>query len=152
MILNLILYNETTITVALIVCCLFVLAGMMIPKARKHRKQVKQNESEKTVPDQGQEVQTKIVPGEEALFFQSMADYKRRFITNINEPGNRKLVGIRTKYHKRISKIVEFIGEDDVTIFSYMDNVLKHHFETFQDEISAHYKRKCDDDYLIPKR
>ena len=43
-------------------------------------------------------------------------------------------------------------GENEVTIFSYIDNVLEHHFETFQDDISELYKKSFDDDYLTPKK
>jgi competence protein ComGC len=135
----------------LIVCCLVVLAVVMIPKVIRHRKQVKQNESEKTVQDKESEVEMIVVPSERHTLEQSMADYKRRFITNTKEPRSKKSIGIRTKYHKRISQIVEFIGDDEVSVFSYMDNVLKQHFETFHEEISEHYKN-YDDDYLIPRR
>jgi Protein of unknown function (DUF3408). len=123
----------------------------MIPKAIKHRKQVKQSESEEVIPDEEPKVEMIVVPSEEISLEKSMADYKRRFIANTKEPRNGKVVGIRKKYHTRISQIVEFIGDDEVSIFSYLDNVLKHHFETFHDEISEHYKN-IDDDYLIPRR
>lgn len=151
MIPNPIYYNDTTITIGLIVCCLVVLAAVMIPKAVRHRKQVKQNESEKTVQDEEPEVQMVVVPSKEISLEKSMADYKRQFIANTKEPRNGKAVGIRKKYHTRISQIVEYIGDDEVSIFSYLDNVLKHHFETYHDEISEHYKN-IDDDYLIPRR
>ena len=60
MIPNPIIYNDTTITIGLIVCCLVMLAAVMIPKAIKYRKQVKQNESEKAVQDE-QEVEITII-------------------------------------------------------------------------------------------
>jgi hypothetical protein len=153
MIPNPILYNETTIMTGLVVSCLIVLAVVMIPKAIRHRKQVKQNESEKVVPNEEQEVEMIVVPSERTVFERSIADYKKRFLVNANIPTrNGKLVGIRKKYHTRISKIVKTIGDNEVSIFSYIDNVLKHHFETFQGDISELYKRNCDDDYLIPKK
>jgi hypothetical protein len=139
-----------------------VLAVVMIPKAIRHRKRIKQNESEKPAPDEQEttkekvapiekrEVEIVIVPNDKISFEKSMADYKRRFVVRTKEPRSNKTVGIRTKYHKRIAQIVEFIGDDDVSIFSYLDNVLKHHFETYHDEISEHYKN-YDDDYLLPK-
>ena len=63
MILNPIFYNDTTITIGLIVCCLVVFAAVMIPKAIRHRKRVKQNESEKAVQDE-QEVEITIISTE----------------------------------------------------------------------------------------
>ncbi len=149
MIPNPIYYNDTTITIGLIVCCLVVLAAVMIPKAIRHRKQVKQNESEKVVPGE-QEVEMIVIPSEER---KSTDIYKRRFLVNANIPTrNGKQVAIRQKYHNRISKIVKTIGDNEVSIFSYIDNVLKHHFETFQDDISELYKKSCDDDYLSPNK
>mgnify|MGYP000935006080 CR=1 FL=1 len=149
MIPNPIFYNDTTMTIGLIVCCLVVLAAVMIPKAIRHRKQVKQNESEKVVPGE-QEVEMIVIPSEER---KSTNIYKRRFLVNANIPTrNGKQVAIRQKYHNRISKIVKTIGDNEVSIFSYIDNVLKHHFETFQDDISELYKKSCDDDYLSPNK
>ena len=149
MIPNPILYNNTTIMIGLVVCCLIVLAVVMIPKAIRHRKRVKQNESEKVVPGE-QEVEMIVIPSEER---KSTDIYKRRFLVNANIPTrNGKQVAIRQKYHNRISKIVKTIGDNEVSIFSYIDNVLKHHFETFQDDISELYKKSCDDDYLSPNK
>lgn len=153
MIPNPILYNDTTIMIGLMLCCLIVLAVVMIPKAIRHRKRVKQNESEIPAPDEEQELEMIVVPNEETELEQSMADYKNRFLVNVNIPTRSgKLVGIRKKYHSRISKIVKTIGDNEVTIFSYIDNILKHHFETFQDDISELYKKHSDDDYLTPKK
>ena len=153
MIPNPILYNNTTIMIGLVVCCLIVLAVVMIPKAIRHRKRVKQNESEKPAPDEEQELEMIVVPNEKTKLEQSMADYKNRFLVNVNIPTRSgKLVGIRKKYHSRISKIVKTIGDNEVTLFSYIDNILKHHFETFQDDISELYKKNSDGDYLTPKK
>jgi H+/gluconate symporter-like permease len=153
MIPNPILYNDTTIMIGLVVSCLIVLAIVMIPKAIRHRKRVKQNESEKSAPDEEQELEMIVVPNERTELEQAMADYKNRFLVNVNIPTRSgKLVGIRKKYHSRISKIVKTIGDNEVTLFSYIDNILKHHFETFQDDISELYKKHSDDDYLTPKK
>ena len=153
MIPNPILYNNTTIMIGLVVCCLIVLAVVMIPKAIRHRKRVKQNESEKPAPDEEQELEMIVVPNEKTKLEQSMADYKKRFLVNVNIPTRSgKLVGISKKYHSRISKIVKTIGDNEVTLFSYIDNILKHHFETFQDDISELYKKNSDGDYLTPKK
>ena len=84
MIPNPIFYNDTTMTIGLIVCCLVVLAAVMIPKAIRHRKQVKQNESEKPAPDEEQELEMIVVPNEKTKLEQSMADYKKRFLVNVN--------------------------------------------------------------------
>lgn len=53
-----------------------------------------------------------------------------------------KVVYIRKEYHDRIMKIVRVIGENEFSLFSYLDNVLEHHFSTFQDEITETYNKK----------
>ena len=42
-------------------------------------------------------------------------------------------------------KIVRVIGENEFSLFSYLDNVLEHHFNTFQNEITETYNRKNTD-------
>lgn len=153
MIPNPILYNDDMIMTGIIVCCLVVLAVVMIPKAMRHRKRVREAKQEEAVQEEEQEVQMIVVPSEESISEQSMTDYKRQFLVNADiATRNGKQVGIRKKYHSRISKIVQVVGKNEVTIFSYIDNVLKHHFETFQGDISELYKKNCDDDYLFPRR
>lgn len=56
-----------------------------------------------------------------------------------------KLVPIRPEYHERILKIVRVIGNNEISIFNYIDNVLIHHFEEFQEEIIKNYKEKNKD-------
>lgn len=47
-----------------------------------------------------------------------------------------KTVYIRKEYHDRILKIVRVIGGNELSLFSYLDNVLEHHFALFQEEIT----------------
>jgi hypothetical protein len=138
-----ILYNEntdSTIMMFIIACCLIVLAIVMIPKAIRHRKRIK--ESAKTVLNEEQEIEMIVVPSEKTIPKKSIVAYEKRFLTKADIPARSgKQVSIRKKYHDRISKIVQVSGENEVTIFSYVDNVLKHHFETFQDEITELYNK-----------
>jgi hypothetical protein len=137
----------------IIACCLIVIAIAMIPKAMRHRKCVKESENEKLDMTEDQELEMIVVPSKETIPEKSVIAYEKRFLVRAGIPTRSgKLVGIRKKYHKRISKIVQVAGDNEVTIFSYVDNVLKHHFENFQDEISELYKKQIDDDYLIPKK
>jgi hypothetical protein len=69
-------------------------------------------------------------------------DYKSLFITReSNCPPARfgKSVYIRKEHHDRISQVVHVIGGNEISIFGYFDNVLSHHFETFNDEITLSY-------------
>jgi len=56
-----------------------------------------------------------------------------------------KHVPIRQEYHERILKIVRVIGNDEVSIFNYIDNVLSQHFEDFQEEIVKQYNKRNKD-------
>lgn len=77
-------------------------------------------------------------------------DYESLFLTDAGIPTRSgKLVSIREKYHKRIAKIVQASGKKDVSIFSYIDNVLSHHFDNYRDEINETCnKAREDDDYF----
>lgn len=94
------------------------------------------------------------VPREETKRKRSKSpDYESLFLTDAGiSTRSGKLVSIREKYHKRIAKIVQALGRKDVSIFSYIDNVLSHHFDTYQVEINEIYNQENDDDYLTPKK
>lgn len=71
----------------------------------------------------------------EALFFKE-AEVKTR---------SGKVVYIRKEFHDRILKIVRVIGENEMSLFSYLDNVLEHHFAMFQDDITELYRKRNTD-------
>ena len=52
-----------------------------------------------------------------------------------------KTVYVRKEYHERIQLILRVIGKDEVSLFSYIDNVLAHHFDTFQEDIKKLYEQ-----------
>ena len=58
---------------------------------------------------------------------------------------NGKVVYIRKEHHDRIMKIVRVIGENEFSLFNYLDNILEHHFATYQDEITKLYRKKNTD-------
>jgi len=74
------------------------------------------------------------------------ADYESLFIRHA--PSNTrsgKTVYIRKEFHERITRIVQVIGKNEVSLYSYLDNVLEHHFATYQEEISELYRKRNDD-------
>ena len=67
-------------------------------------------------------------------------DYRSLFLREAAIPARiGKTVYIRKEYHERIQLILRVIGKDEVSLFSYVDNVLAHHFETYQTEITELY-------------
>jgi hypothetical protein len=140
MIPNPIYYNDTTITIGLIVCCLVVLAAVMIPKAIRHRKQVKQNESEKADPDKEQELQMIVVPADE----NNRLSYKEKFICR-NEIKKRDCVYISHDIHSKIMKLTKAMDNQKVTIGGYVDTVLREHLKEYKDEINNLYSESRKD-------
>lgn len=67
-------------------------------------------------------------------------DYGSLFLKEATIPARMgKTVYIRKEYHERIQLILRVIGKDEVSLFSYIDNVLAHHFASFQSEITELY-------------
>ena len=76
----------------------------------------------------------------------SQPDYESMFIKESDVTTRQaRHVYIRTDFHDLISKIIHVIANKEMSIFSYIDNVLAHHFEEFQEEISKIYKEKNKD-------
>ena len=71
-------------------------------------------------------------------------DYESLFIRGAGGITARegKTVYIRKQYHDRILKIVRVIGGNELSLFSYLDNVMEHHFALFQEEITTLYNKK----------
>ena len=70
-------------------------------------------------------------------------DYKSLFIKQSDEAARAgKTVYVRGEFHERIRKIVQVIGDNEVSTYSYIDNLIAHHFEMFQDDIVRLYNRK----------
>lgn len=114
-----------------------------IPKAL-----VPEHEKEQTQEAQPEETETPAVvqtetPREEPKRKRSKSpDYEELFIQEAGITARTgKSVYIRKDHHDKIMKIVQVIGKNQISLFSYIDNVLKHHFETFQDEITELYNK-----------
>lgn len=124
-----------------------------VPKAL-----VPEHEKEREVPpeesEQSQVAQAETTREEPKRKRSKSPDYESLFLMDAGIPTRSgKLVSIREKYHRRIAKIVQALDKKDVSIFSYIDNVLSHHFDTYQDEINEIYNKDIeDDDYLTPKK
>ena len=138
MIPNPIIYNDTTITIGLIVCCLVVLAAVMIPKAIKYRKQVKQNESEKAVQDE-QEVEITIISEEKMKKKEQTLDYRKTFLT-APKLEDRKPVFISRETRDSLDKIARRLGDRKMSVSGFLENMAKHHLEEYKDEVNRLYK------------
>lgn len=73
----------------------------------------------------------------------SEADYEKVFFKRAESNArNGKSVYIRPDFHERLSRIVQVIGEDKITIYAYLDNLLEYHFQEFEGQITKSYNDK----------
>lgn len=100
----------------------------------QNEKQVSGQQDEKTVKKP--KVRMNETASDYLSLFIRQSDGKARF---------GKHVPIRQEYHERIQKIVRIIGNDEISIFNYIDNVLNQHFEDFQEDIVKLYNEKNTD-------
>lgn len=68
----------------------------------------------------------------ETLFFKKPA-------TNARDG---KTVYIRPDFHEKLTRIVQVIGEDKITIYAYLDNLLEYHFQEFREQITTSFNDK----------
>lgn len=73
----------------------------------------------------------------------SEADYEKLFFKRAETNArNGKSVYIRPDFHERLSRIVQVIGEDKITIYAYLDNLLEYHFQEFSEDITKSFNDK----------
>src|SRR3954463_7059045 len=53
-----------------------------------------------------------------------------------------KTVYIRPDFHEKLSRIVQVIGQDKITIYAYLDNLLDYHFQEFGEQITKSFNDK----------
>lgn len=53
-----------------------------------------------------------------------------------------KSIYIRQEYHKRLSRIIQVIGKNEIPLYAYLDNILEHHFEQFEKAITEDFNQK----------
>lgn len=70
----------------------------------------------------------------------SKEQYSTRFLVNRFPSGrNGKVVYIRPEYHERLLRIVQLTREEKTTLYSYIDNILEHHFKEFGEDITDYF-------------
>lgn len=101
--------------------------GMQIP-----REQAKEPEQEKLVIKERSKAKKINETDYEKIFF-------KRAETNTR---NGKSVYIRPDFHEKMSRIIQVIGEDKITIYAYLNNLLEYHFDEFAEQITKSYNEK----------
>jgi len=69
-------------------------------------------------------------------------DYESLFVKRTGATARTgKSVYIRNDHHNLIAQLILVKGKNSLTLSDYIDNVLSHHFETFQEEIEEFYNK-----------
>lgn len=98
----------------------------------------KEDSKPKELPPEKSEIKEKTrvkktnEPDYESIFF-------KRSHTNARDG---KTVYIRPDFHEKLSRIVQVIGEDKITIYAYLDNLLSYHFQEFGEQITRSFNDK----------
>lgn len=103
--------------------------GLKLPAQQANEKEI---EIEKPILKERLRNKRPIESGYESLFF-------KRPETNARDG---KTVYIRPEFHEKLFRIVQVIGEDKITIYGYLDNLLEHHFQEFEQQITKSYNEK----------
>lgn len=53
-----------------------------------------------------------------------------------------KTVYIRPDFHEKLTRIIQVIGQDKISIYAYLDNLLDYHFQEFGEQITKSYNNK----------
>lgn len=70
-------------------------------------------------------------------------DYEVTFFKNPDtQARDGKTVYIRPDFHEKLLRMVQVIGDNKISIYAYLDNVLEHHFEEFGKEIIKSFNDK----------
>ena len=105
----------------------------------------KQEESEDESPmgkeaGKEEEQKTEEMPTRRRRSKDREQEYLAAFHKEVDIPARiGKTVYIRKEYHERIQRILRIIAKDEVSLFSYVDNVLEEHFKNFENEIRSLY-------------
>ena len=69
-------------------------------------------------------------------------DYEEAFVHEARVTARQgKQVYIRKEYHDRILRIIQVIGKNELSIASYLDNVLAQHFNDFLNDIEESFEK-----------
>ncbi|WP_335338983.1 DUF3408 domain-containing protein [Myroides odoratimimus] len=49
---------------------------------------------------------------------------------------------MRPEFHKKLNRIVQVIGENKVSVYTYLNNLLEHHFNEFEQQITTSFNEK----------
>lgn len=139
MIPNPILYNDDTIMTVFIVCCLIVLAIIMVPKALRHRRKIRENKN--SIPNQqNQDLEMIVIEANQhGIGNKRQLDYKETFMS-APKITDRQTVYVSKEVRDQLCRIARRLGDRKMSVSGFLENMAKHHLEEYKDEINKLYK------------
>ncbi|MDM1533412.1 DUF3408 domain-containing protein [Myroides marinus] len=72
-----------------------------------------------------------------------VVDYEELFLKDVKSTAcHGKSVYIDPEHHKILSRIIQVIADDKLTIYAYLYNLLEHHFNEFEQQITTRFNEK----------
>ncbi|MDM1410722.1 DUF3408 domain-containing protein [Myroides odoratimimus] len=103
-----------------------------IEKVEEQRKIEETPLKKNSVSKQKKQTRQSVETDYESIFF-------KKSDTNARDG---KTVYIRPEFHEKLTRIIHIIGEDKITIYAYLDNLLDNHFDEFAQQITKSYNEK----------
>lgn len=109
---------------------------LMSIMAGSAKKEIAVEEADSAKEKQAPRQKSKIKKGNEI-------SYIEQFLTHhtMTKRGD-KSIYIRPEYHERLSRIIQIIADEQIPLYAYLDNILAHHFEMFEKEITDDFNNK----------
>ena len=74
---------------------------------------------------------------------QAQNSYEQAFLQmDIEQKRGSKSIYLSPEYHERLTRIVQIIGNDKIPLFAYLNKILEHHFNVYEDAITKEFKEK----------
>jgi len=136
--------SEKIIMLSIVLVAVAVVAAVFIHRAVCYRRKMRETTAEAISP---QEIDFKMTTED---ISRETGNYYRDFFFHLADSStcNAKDIRIQPKYHTHIKAIVRNARKMGIhlTIYSYLDNVLEHHFQSFGEEITNLHLKKDDND------
>ncbi len=91
-----------------------------------------ENIPENNPPKEKHKIKKNVHTDYESIFF-------KKTDTNARDG---KTVYIRPDYHEKLTRIIQVIGGDKISIYAYLDNMLDYHFKEFGEQITKSFNDK----------
>lgn len=69
------------------------------------------------------------------------SDYEHTFLVPVN-PDSRASLYVSSATKRKLLEIFKRIGGERLTVTAYIDNILRHHIDTYREEINRIYKKR----------